>query len=173
MMSFKVLGLNIEITVSSIIGSIILFIVFTGLALAALQLLIPGALIWGLVAVGLYWIGEFLHQYGHFMAGRRVGYPMTGVRLWWFFGASVYPKDEPTLPASTHIQRALGGAPVSIALGIVFGILALLLKDSMSLPIWGFLALFAFLNLVYFGFGAFLPLGFTDGSTLLYYRNKQ
>lgn len=169
---FKFLGLDIEIRGSSIIGSIILFIVFTGLALAGLQLPLPGAVIWGLVAVGLYWIGEFLHQYGHFMAGRRVGYPMTGMQMWWFFSASMYSKDEPILPASVHIRRALGGPAVSMAIGVVFGILALLLKDSMSLPTWGFLALFAFLNLFYFGFGAFLPLGFTDGSTLLYYRNK-
>ena len=153
-------------------GSMILFIVFTGLALAGLQLSIIGAMIWGLVAVGLYWIGEFLHQYGHLMAGRRVGYPLIGVRLWWVFGASIYPNDEPTLPASVHIRRALGGAPMSIAIGVVCGILALLLKDSMSLPIWALLALFAFLNLFYFGFGAFLPLGFTDGSTLLHYWNK-
>ncbi len=171
-MSFKVLGLNIEVTPSSLAGSLLLVVIFTGLALASLQLSLIGALLWGVVAMLLYWISETLHQYGHFMAGRRVGYAMTGVRMWGVFGASVYPADEPTLPAATHIRRALGGAPVSIVIGIVVAVLALLLRDSLSAPVWGLLVLVAFLNFVYFGLGAFLPLGFTDGSTLLHYWNK-
>jgi hypothetical protein len=171
-MSFQLPGLKIEITSSSLVGSLILLVVFTLLALATLPVTFIGALLWGVVATLLYWISETLHQYGHYMAGRRVGYAMTGVRLWWFWGASVYPVDEPTLPASVHIQRALGGAPVSIAIGLVAGVLALLIKDSLDAPLWGLLALFAAINFFYFGLGAFLPLGFTDGSTLLYYRNK-
>src|ERR1700753_4017302 len=171
-MSFKFLGLDIQITSSGMIGSLILLIVFTGLALAALQLSILGALVWGLVAVLLYWSGEFLHQYGHLGAGRRVGYPLTGMQTWWVFARSLYPADEPTLPAAVHIRRALGGAPVSIGLGIVFGILALVLKDSLSEPLWALIVLYAVLNFFYFGMGAFLPLGFTDGSTLLHYWNK-
>jgi hypothetical protein len=171
-MSFKVFGLDIQITQSSLIGSIILLIVYTGVALVGLQLAMPGALIWGLIAVLLHWLGEFVHQYGHLMAGRRVGYPLTGMRLWWIFAGSIYPADEPTLPASVHIKRALGGAPVSIAVGVVFGILALVLKDSLDSFVWGLLAFFAALNFFFFGLGAFLPLGFTDGSTLLHYWGK-
>lgn len=171
-MSFKCFGLTVEITTTALIGSLILLAAFTGTALALFQLSVIEAVIWAVLAVLLYWVSEYVHQYGHYMAGKRVGYPMTGVRLWWVFGASVYPPDEPTLPAALHIQRALGGAPVSIIVGAVFGLLALLLKGSAGPFVEGLLVFLAVINLGYFGFGAFLPLGFTDGSTLLYYRNK-
>ena len=172
MPSFKILGLDVEITGSAIAGSILLMIIFTGLAVYSFQLSILGAVLWALAALVLYWIGEFLHQYGHFIAGRRAGYPLTGMRAWFVFSASIYPPDEPTLPAAVHIQRALGGAPMSMALGFVVGLLAFLLKDSLSAPLLGLLILFAVVNFFYFGLGAFLPLGFTDGSTLLHYWNK-
>lgn len=171
-MSFRIPGLDIQITGSSLIGSLILVVIFTALAFYTLMLPVFQAVVWGVVAMLLYWLSETLHQYGHYVAGRQVGYSMTGVRLWWFWGASVYPADEPTLPAAVHIRRALGGAPMSIAMGVVVGLIALALRDSLSPSIFGLLVLFALLNLVYFGFGAFLPLGFTDGSTLLHYWGK-
>jgi hypothetical protein len=152
---------------------VILVVIFTALAFYTLMLPVFQAVVWGIVAMLLYWLSETLHQYGHYWAGRQVGYPMTGVRLWWFWGASQYPADEPTLPGAVHIRRALGGAPMSIAIGVVVGLIALVLRDSLSPSIFGLLALFALLNLVYFGFGAFLPLGFTDGSTLLHYWGKR
>jgi Zn-dependent protease len=169
---FKFAGMQVIFAPSSLIGSALLLIVFTLLASTALQLTLIAAVLWGAAAVFLYWLSETLHQYGHFIAARRTGYPMNGVRLWWIFGASQYPADEPELPAAIHIRRALGGAPVSIGLGIFFGVLALLLQNSLSLPLWGLLALFAGVNLFFFGLGAFIPFGFTDGGTLLRYRRK-
>ncbi|HEY4721741.1 MAG TPA: hypothetical protein VII92_07840, partial [Anaerolineae bacterium] len=100
------------------------------------------------------------------------GYPMIGIRYWGVLSTAVYPADEPALPASIHIQRALGGPSVSIAVGILIGLVALALQNSAGILKW--LALFTALdNLLVIGLGAFLPLGFTDGSTLLRYWSRR
>ena len=46
-----------------------------------------------------------LHQFGHAWAARRVGYPMTGLRYRGVLAASLYPRNEPELPAD--IQESL------------------------------------------------------------------
>ena len=126
----------------------------------------------GLIAALLHWVGEDWHQFGHAWAARRVGYPMQGVELWWFFGRSLYPSDEPELPARVHIRRALGGAPASLVLTLLAGAITLGLQESAGVGYW--VGLFFFIeNLFVFTLGAFLPLGFTDGSTLLRYWGKE
>jgi len=96
---------------------------------------------------------------------------MQGIRYYWVLAASRYPKDEPELPAQIHIQRALGGPIASALFTVIWGILALNVAAAQGLAYW--IILFLFLdNLLVFTFGAFLPLGFTDGSTLLYWFPK-
>lgn len=165
-------GLEIVLTPSSIVASILLWVVLSGLAIWLLGLGPAAAVVGGLIAVILHWVSELAHQLGHAWAARRVGYPMKGVRLWLLLGASRYPRNEGELPASVHIRRALGGPPVSLALAVVGGLVALLLRDSGGL--WYWLSLFfALENLLVFTLGAFLPLGFTDGSTLLEWWPKR
>ncbi len=97
---------------------------------------------------------------------------MTGIRYYNLLSASLYPSDEPTLPAKTHIRRALGGPLFSLIMSIITGVLALALRGAEG-GLIGWLALFAFVvNFAVLTLGAFLPLGFTDGITLLRYWGK-
>jgi hypothetical protein len=162
-------GLQLSWMPSAIVGSIGLWIILSVIGLALIHLAIGEAIVGGLMAVGLHVAGEMFHQWGHARAARRAGYPMTGIRYWGVLGTSIYPADEPPLPASIHIRRALGGPIASITLAIGLGIIGLMLPSSLGLIYW--LVVFAALeNLFIYGLGALLPLGFTDGSTLLKYR---
>ena len=120
----------------------------------------------GLLAAGLHWFVLMIHQLGHAVAAMTTGYPMSGVRLWWWLAASLYPEDEPELGARIHITRALGGPMASLILALIGFFFARLFGGQS--PLLRLLALVvAFDSFFVFGIGALLPLGFTDGSTLL------
>jgi hypothetical protein len=125
-----------------------------------------GTAVWGgLLATLLHWWSSVLHQWGHAVAARRTGYPMREIRLLHVLSISLYPRDEPELPAEIHIRRALGGPIASLLASLVgFGLAWLLQSHELAYLLALF---FAFENLLVFGLGAFIPLGFTDGSTLL------
>lgn len=169
---FQITGVAITGTPLAIICSLLLWVVFSLLGGFVFELMWVTAIWGGLLAILLHWLAAVLHQLGHALAARRTGYPMREIRLLHVLCASIYPRDEPALPAEIHIQRALGGAPVSFLAALVGVVLTLLLRDSGG--IWYLLALFFFLeNLFVFGLGAFVPLGFTDGSTLLEWWPKR
>jgi hypothetical protein len=90
---------------------------------------------------------------------------MVGVRLWGVLSASVYPPDEPPLPRGVHVWRALGGPLASALLS------ALALIPPAALPagggLWWLVVFFLLDNALVFTLGALLPLGSTDGSTLV------
>ncbi len=165
-------GLFLLITPSAVISSAVLWL---GLALIAINFFdvsLAAAVFGGLLAVGLHWLGELWHQKGHAVAARRTGYPMDGVRLWWLLGASLYPRDESDVTADIHIQRALGGPIASFILILIAVILLLVVRPTGGVPL--LLAQFFLLeNIFVFFLGAFLPLGFTDGSTLLKYWGQR
>jgi hypothetical protein len=97
---------------------------------------------------------------------------MIGIQLWWVLSASIYPRDEGSLPAAVHIRRALGGPVASLLLTVIAALIALALRPLGGVYWW--VALFFFLdNLLVLTLGAFVPLGFTDGSTLLYWWGKR
>lgn len=170
----KIAGLRLSARPAAIYGSIALFLLLAGIAIGILRLALVDAAIGSLAAVVLHWVAALAHQLGHAWAARQTGYPMTGIRFGslGLLAASRYPSNEPTLPPAIHIRRALGGPTGSLLASLVAAILALLLHNSSGLPWW--LAVFFFLdNLVVFTLGSFLPLGFTDGSTLLEWRRKR
>jgi hypothetical protein len=155
---------------SAIVGSALLWVALgtIGLWLGAP---VGAAIGGGLLAVLLHWGSDIVHQLGHARAARATGHPMIGIRLWWLLTASVYPRDEGPLPAAVHIRRALGGPIASLLLTLLAGAVALALRSAGGVPLW--LALFVFLdNLLVLTLGALLPLGFTDGSTLLRWWGK-
>ncbi len=165
-------GLTFSAEPSALITSLVLWALLGTLAATLLPLSLPEAIVGSFLAMLLHWLSETLHQLGHARAARLTGHPMIGVRFWGPFGASIYPADEGTLPAAVHIRRALGGPPVSLLLSIIGLLLTLVLRPFGGLPFW--LSLFFLLeNFFVFTLGSFLPLGFTDGSTLLYWWNKQ
>jgi hypothetical protein len=168
----KIVGLQLWITPSAVIASAVLWLALTLVATFLFDVALIEAVLGGMIAVGLHWLSELWHQKGHALAAKRTGYPMEGNRLWTLLGLSLYPRDEPELPANIHIQRALGGPIASFILVLVAAILLLVTLPVGGVPV--LLAQFFLLeNLFVFFLGAFLPLGFTDGSTLLYWWGKR
>jgi hypothetical protein len=167
----SIAGLRLSALPSTIISSVVLWVILGGGAMGLLALS-PGAAILGaLVAVALHWLADLVHQLGHALAARRTGYPMVGIEFWLLLSCSLYPKEEPALPADIHIRRALGGPIASLALSLLAGACALALHGPGGVLWW--VALFFFLdNLLVLTLGACLPLGFTDGSTLLYWIRR-
>ena len=168
----RLAGLDLSARPSALAGSIVLWVIFCAIGIELLNFSFPKALTTSLIAVALHWISEILHNLGHAWAARRTGYPMIGVQLWGVLSMSIYPHDEPSLPARAHIQRALGGPFGSLLVTLAAGVLTLALRSIGGVGWW--LALLLFLdNLLVFTLGALLPLGFTDGTTLLYWWRRR
>lgn len=164
-------GLRLTAGTSVALSMAIIWMLTAFGAAALLDVPAGEAIAGGFVCALLHEISVLLHQFGHAWAARRTGYPMIGVRLWGALGVSIYPSDEGTLPPSVHIQRALGGPIGSFIVAIIAAGIALALHPWDQTPGW--IAAFFFLdNLLVFTGGALMPLGFTDGSTLLHYWGK-
>jgi len=74
-------GLKLSALPSAIVGSMVLWVVLSGVAVVLLRLSLVSAVIGGLVAVALHWTSEVVHQFGHAWTARQVGHPMTGIRF--------------------------------------------------------------------------------------------
>ena len=161
-------GLDVLAGPSAVAGTLLLAVLFAALGRYVFHHGIANALLGGLVLALLHWVSEVVHNLGHGAAARRTGFPMMGTRLGLLLvlGSSLYPPDEPELPASVHIRRALGGPVGSAVLTVVIGVAAVLLAQAS----FGWVALVWFLdNLLIFTLGAFVPVGFSDGSTLIHW----
>jgi len=168
----RLAGLELSARPSALAGSALLWAIFSAIGIGLLNLSFAIALATSLLAVVLHWFSEILHNLGHAWAARRTGYSMIGVQLWGVLSTSIYPRDEPALPAQVHIRRALGGPFGSLLVALAAGALALALRSIGGVAWW--LALFLFLdNLLVFTLGALLPLGFNDGTTLLYWWRRR
>ena len=154
------------------IGALILLGIFTASASLFLEYDFNKSLFAGALAVIAYYISEYFHQQGHQAAAKKTGYPMEGMLFIWVLAASLYPKDEPTLSSEIHIQRALGGPIRSFLISLIFEIFAWALSPNKNLA-YDFFVFISGINLIVFCLGAFLPLGFTDGSTLLEWWPKR
>jgi hypothetical protein len=164
-MRAKIGSLTLTADATALVGSLILWLVLTVAGMLWLDYSLPKAILMGFAATILHWVCDLLHQAGHAIAARSTGYPVSGVRLWGLLSSTTYPSDEPALPRSVHFRRAIGGPLLSLALSIIAAA-ALLVLHSGSWICW--LDLFFLLdNFLVFTVGALLPLGFTDGSTLL------
>lgn len=162
------LGLQMRAHTNVIYNSLILWATLSAASFAFLELTIWSAVLAGLVSMLLHWDSAIWHQLGHTWAARQTGYPMKGITLVGILGVSRYPRDESELPAEIHIRRALGGPAASVMVSLVSGFAALALRPVGG-AIW-MVTVFWFLdNLFLFTIGSLLPLGFTDGSTLLYW----
>jgi hypothetical protein len=114
----------------------------------------------------VHWLSLVVHHAGHAIAAQRAGYPMVGMRLWWWLATSLYPRDEPSLPREIHLQRAFGGPGASVA----FALIAALLVPPLSAAghwAWPFFTIASLDSFFIFAIGALIPLGFNDGSTIL------
>lgn len=164
----SIAGMEIVVLPISLPVSLVLWIVLSVVAFAALSMSLGVAVLIGLLAMLLHWISELVHHIGHALAARRTGYPMQRVLvggIWGVLARSVYPTDEPVLPESVHVRRAVGGPLASLVMTVLFGVLALLVPGPLR---W--VALFLFLENLLFTVQLFLPMGSlldNDGNTLL------
>jgi hypothetical protein len=167
----RVAGLDVLAGPSAVAGTALMALIFAALGRYVFHHGIANALVGGVLLALLHWVSEVAHNLGHATAARRTGHPMIGGRLGFLLvlGTSLYPPNEPELPASVHIRRALGGPIGSAVLTAVVGVAALILAQTSA----GWVALVWFLdNLLIFTLGAFIPLGFNDGSTLIYWMRE-
>lgn len=164
---------NLEISAkpSAFVGFVAIWLVLGAIAFYVLRLTFLESLLGGFLCAALHYLSELVHHFGHAGAARNTGYPMRGVRFTHVLALSLYPKDEPPLSGKIHIRRALGGPAVSFVVTIIAFLILLVAQNGGGLFYW--VALWFFLdNLLVFFLGAFLPLGFTDGSTLLQWWGK-
>ncbi len=158
---------------SALVGTVLLWGVLSWAAWGVVHFPPGEAMLLGLLATTAHWAMDVMHQLGHAWAASRTGHPMQGVRFWWLLSTSIYPNDEPELPKRIHMRRALGGPVLSLVVSILAAIWTGLVWPPEGVVGW--LAVFVLVeSLMVFTLGAFLPLGFTDGSTLLrLWRHKQ
>lgn len=162
----RIAGLSLTFSTTVAAGIFLMWGAFAGAGHYLFHAPVGAALLGGFIAAVLHVCSEVVHQLGHAAAARATGYPMIGIRLWWMLGSSVYPAGEPRLDARVHIRRALGGPTASALLTVLALVVWLLLR--LVIPEWSWLGLVLLVDsLAFFTLGAFLPLGFTDGSTLL------
>jgi hypothetical protein len=165
-------NLTITANQTAVLGGLVLAGIYSVVGFKLFRLRPSQAIAGGLAATMLHFLSELWHQFGHARSARTSGYPMEGIHLWGVLGTSIYPADEPVLPADVHIRRAMGGPKASLWATIIGTLVAFLIGPAKGIP--GMLAtLFALENWLIFTLGAFLPLGFieTDGSILLRYRH--
>lgn len=133
--------------------------VVTYMVLAFCAAVVARSMRFGLACATLHLASVLVHHAGHALAAKTVGHPMSGIRLWGGLASSVYPDDEPLVPAWIHVTRAIGGPLTSLSIGAVVAI---------CVPRGGHLRKLVIADNVFvLGLGSLLPLGFTDGSTLL------
>ena len=166
----SIAGLAVTATPAALAGFLALWLLATWVVARLRRVRVGWALRAGTLIAVVHFASELLHQLGHAAAAGRTGYPMAGVRfgLLGVLATSIYPEDEPELPAAVHIRRALGGPIVSVAIGLAAGLILALTRGAggMGRLTVNFICLE---NLLLFGLGAFVPLGFTDGSTILHH----
>ena len=161
-----------QVTTTAGVAFVLLWAAATAASVGFLSRGLLPALLAGLLLCVLHWVVLFVHHLGHSLAARGAGQPMVGVRLWWWLGTSLYPREEPLLPPATHIRRALGGPLASVGLALVASALALALR-SQGCGLWIAAAFVALDSLFVFGVGSVIPLGFNDGSTLIRWSRKR
>ncbi|MBI5943370.1 MAG: hypothetical protein HY864_03305 [Chloroflexi bacterium] len=157
-------GLQIKVLPLAFFGTLILWIGFSVVSFYGIRIAFSESVLLGFIAALLHWTFELVHGLGHAIASKQTGYPMTGITLGALaiFALTVYPSDEPELPPSIHIRRALGGPIINGLLSIAFFLLLPLWRGN-----WYWLGMFAlFENLFVYTLQVFLPLSFNDGGTI-------
>lgn len=168
----KFQGLKIRAKPSVFPAALLIWAITAFLGFKVFKLKPAKAAIGGILALIIHFLSEGWHQIGHANMAEQTGYPMEGVEFWGPLASSTYPENEGMLGPDIHIQRAVGGPIFSLTLSLITGVIAIALR-----PIGGSALLLAYFtlldNLLVFTIGALLPLGFTDGSTILHWMGHR
>jgi hypothetical protein len=171
----KWLGVEITLSPWALVAYLALALVCSMLAAVWRDLTWLGSLQAGAWSAVVFFFSDLAHQYGHYRAGRAVGYPFTRLHFHSIFSACIYPADEPPLPPQTHIRRALGGFWINVLLGGAFLPYAIMIFFTEGGDVGAWVILFLVVsNILILGFGALLPIDlpgvFTvDGGTIWRY----
>lgn len=166
----SVLGLEVSARPSAFLVYGVLGGLVATYAAVRLNLRWPASFTLAGVCVGLHVLSVLVHHLGHATAAAAVGYPMRGIRFYGPLGSSVYPNEEPPLPANVHIRRALGGPTSSFLFTLLIALIRPVVpKRGVAHLVWRCVL---FDNLFDLGLGSLLPLEFTDGSTLVRYWGR-
>jgi Zn-dependent protease len=173
--SFKLgetFGLQISFRPTAVISALLIWLLVALFGLKFLKWRPEKAAAGGFLAMVIHYFSEWWHQFGHAQAAEQTGYPMEGMEFMGPIALSKYPQNEGVLSPEVHIQRAVGGPIFSVMLALVSGLIALALRPFGDPAL--LLTLFSFAdNLLVFTVGALLPLGFTDGSTILNWLQRR
>lgn len=167
----KFFGLQINLLPVLFIGMISIWVILSITGYFGFDIPLGEAILLGFIGMLLHYTSELIHCCGHAIAAKSTGYPMVEIQLGFLgiFARTLYPKDEPELPSSIHIRRALGGPMINLILSIILFVILPLWQEN-----WYWLGLFIFLdNLIVYTLQVFLPLGFNDASTILRELLKQ
>jgi hypothetical protein len=159
-------GVHLRADNTAAVASLMLWAMVHTILWWVLELPPLAALQTSLALLLLHWLSILLHHFGHAAAAHSTGYPMQALIHTGLLGRDQYPKDEPELPVRVHATRALGGPAASLLAGLGLLVAALILRPdafTTQLVLWAI----TLENLILLGLGVFVPLGFTDGSTLL------
>ena len=167
-------GIRLTVIPTVILGVLAIFGLTVLVAATRLSMHLADALLFGLLCTIVHFAGEVLHHIGHIIAARSTGHPMIGLRfgVYGLFAASVYPKNEPELPGTTHIRRAMGGPIFSTLVGLALFMLTFLPGVHGAEFLYPVLVFAVIEQVGLLGLGALLPLPFTDGGTILTWWGK-
>lgn len=169
----RVYGLDLTVDPLFIIACLGLSMVVAGLSMWLLHWSARNALVGGLAFGVLHALSVFLHDFGHGIAARSTGYPMTGIEFgrYGLLATTLYPSNEPALPGKIHIRRAVGGPLMSFAVAVLLGLLTFVLpRQSVA---WWVVLVGSWHNLLSLTMQVFLPISWVDGGTIAYWRNRE
>ncbi|MBK8823074.1 MAG: hypothetical protein IPN58_10815 [Anaerolineales bacterium] len=118
----KLFNLQMDILPVAFLGTLFLWAGLSAAAFYGVKSPLGESILLGFVAVFLHWVSVLLHHFGHLIAAQMTGYSMSGIQFGMFgiLARDFYPDNEPNLPPSIHIRRALGGPIVSGLLSVIF-----------------------------------------------------
>ena len=77
-----------------------------------------------IVAAFLFFLSLLLHEFGHALQARREGIEIDGITLWLFGGVARFKGSFRS--AGAEFRVAIAGPLVSLALGVLFVLIALI-----------------------------------------------
>jgi Zn-dependent protease/predicted transcriptional regulator len=120
-------------------------------------------LVMAAVAAVLFFTSLLLHEFGHAVRARREGMQIDGITLWLFGGVAKFRGMFPS--AGTEFRVAIAGPLVSIALGLLFVLIAAV--ADLGREVGGVATWLGYINLVLAAFNM-LPAQPLDGGRLLH-----
>jgi Zn-dependent protease/CBS domain-containing protein len=116
-----------------------------------------------IVAALVFFLSILLHEFGHALRARREGIEIDGITLWLFGGVARFKGSFRS--AGAEFRVAIAGPVVSLALGVLFGLIALI--DGIPSAVDGVVSWLSYINLSLLVFNL-IPAQPLDGGRVLH-----